>query len=228
MAEKKRAAWAVFLVLCLLCIVLSAGCGGDEDDPTPIAPIGPTTAVEYTERGWEWFEAAEFNDALADFKKAINLDVNFGEAYTGKGWTLLAQAVSTTDMQGAVGSFDNAINNGEAGADVLAGLAAANLGAGGTSLEAAIADAEAALALDPSFIFTHRESFSAADLRLIVAFAWAAKGEFPLALAASDPVLDSGIQEEIATTWSVDGITYESFTGAVLAQLHKLSAQFSG
>lgn len=235
MSMTRRAAEGVprpeFLVLVVLGSLLLAGflagCSSG-DDPTPVTPTGPTTAAEYTARGWERFEDADYSGALSDFNQAIDRNATYGEAYTGQGWTLMAQAVSPTAMQSVVGSFDNAINNGVTGADALAGRAAANLGAGGESLDNAEADALAALAADGSFIFSHGAGINTDDLRLINAFAQAVRGEFSGALAAADQVLDSGIEEGSSVTWAVDGTTYDSFTGAVLAHLHKISGQFSG
>ena len=131
-------------------------------------------------------------------------------------------------MQTAVTSFVNAINNSESGAYVLAGRAAANLGVGGASLDTAISDAQAASVADAAFVFSHKTSFNTADLRLIEAFAKVAQGNSSGALAAADLVLDSGIDEGASGTWLVDGTTYDSFVGAVLAHLHKISGQFSG
>ena len=225
----RRTGWAAIMAVCLLGVLLLASCGGDDGGGTgPPIPDNPDTAAEYTDRGWERFEAANYSDALADFNSAIDLDASYGAAYTGQGWTRLAQATSSTSMETAVGSFGNAISNGASGAEVLAGRAAANLGAGGSSLDAAVADAAAALAADADFVFSHRTSISAADLHLISAFAKAAKGDFPGALTAADLVLDSSIQEGSSGSWVVDGTHYSSFVGAVMAHLNKVSGQYSG
>ena len=223
----RRLAGAVFLIAGCLGILLLSGCGGSSDS-TPTTPTGPTTAGAYTDRGWERFEAANYSGALSDFNEAIDLSAAYGEAHAGLGWTRLAQATSSISMQTAVGSFTSAINNAEGGAYVLAGRAAANLGAGGAVLEAAAADARAALAADAAFVFGHRASFNVGDLRLIEAFAKAAQGNYAAALTAADLVLDSGIDDGSAGTWIVNGTTYDSFTGAVLAHLHQLSGQYSG
>jgi hypothetical protein len=215
--------------IAVLAVMLLAGCGGDDDNPNPVPPPDePDTPAEYTDRGWERFEVENFSGALADFNAAIFLDKTYGEAHTGQGWTRLSQATSPNSMRGAVDSFVDAILNGEDGADVLAGRAAANLGAGGTSLEAAIADAQEALAVDAEFVFTHRPSFDAVDLQLVDAFAKAGQADYSGALATADLVLDSGIEEGNPDSWVVDEITYDSFNGAVLAHLHKISEQFSG
>jgi hypothetical protein len=214
--------------IAVLSALLVAGCEGD-DDQTPVTPPDePDTSAEYTDRGWERFEVENYAGALGDFNSAIFLDRSYGEAHTGQGWTRLSQATSRNSMRGAVDSFVNAILNGEDGADVLAGRAAANLGTGGSSFDAAIVDAQAALAADAEFVFIHRPSFDAVDLQLIDAFAKAGQADYSGALATADLVLDSGIEEGNPDTWVVDETTYDSFNGAVLAHLHKISEQFSG
>lgn len=216
--------------IAVLAVLLLAGCEGDDDsNQTPVTPPDALdTAAEYTDRGWERFEVENYSDALSDFNAAISLDDTYGEAYTGQGWTRLSQATSRNSMRAAVDSFVKATLNGEAGADALAGRAAANLGVGSTSYSAAIIDAQEALAADAEFVFIHRPSFNADDIHLIDAFANAGQGDFPEALSVADLVLDSGIEEGNSDTWVVDGTTYDSFNGAVLAYLYKLSEQFSG
>ncbi len=215
--------------IAVLAALLVAGCGGDDDNQTPVTPPDePDTAAEYTDRGWGRFEVENYSGSLGDFNAAIFLDKTYGEAHNGQGWTRLSQATSRNSMRGAVDSFVNAILNGENGADVLAGRAAANLGAGSTSLEAAIVDAQAALVVDAEFVFIHRPSFNAVDLHLIDAFAKAGQADYSGALSVADLVLDSGIEEGSSDTWVVDETTYDSFIGAVLAHLYKISEQFSG
>jgi hypothetical protein len=218
-----------FLVASVLAALLFAGCKGNEDNQSPVTPVdGPETPSEFTDRGWKRFEAASYSGALSDFNAAIFLDPTYGQANIGQGWTRLLQATSTNSMRGAAATFIDATLNGENGADVLAGRAASHLGSGRTFLDAAVVDAQAALATDADFVFMHRPSFNAQDLHLVEAFALAGKGNFSGALSAADLVLDSSIDEGNADTWVVDGTTYDSFNGAVLAHLQKVSDQFSG
>lgn len=220
---------AVFLATWGLAAFLLGGCNDDEENPNPLVP-DPTleTAEEYTDRGWVRFEVADFSRALDDFNAAIFLDATHGPANIGQGWTRLSQANSLNSMRGAVGPFGDALENDEEGADVLAGRAAAYLGSGNPFLGLAVDDAQAALAADEDFVFTHRPSFDAQDVRLIEAFANACQGNYSGALEAADMVLDSGILESDPDTWVVDGTTFGSFNGAVLAHLFKVSEQFSG
>jgi tetratricopeptide (TPR) repeat protein len=225
----RRSAGSALLAASILAAILLAGCKEDETNQNPVTPInGPDTPAEFTDRGWERFEVANFSGALSDFNAAIFLNPSFGEANIGQGWARLMQATSPNSMRGAASTFVSAILNGENGADVLAGRAAAYLGSGNSFLDAAVVDAQAALAADADFVFMHRPSFNAEDLHLIEAFAQAGQGNFTGALSAADLVLDSNIDEGNAETWVVDGTTYDSFNGAALAHLHMLSGQYSG
>jgi hypothetical protein len=205
---------------------LMFGCssGGDSDN----GPDPPDTAAEFTQRGWQRFQAGNLSGALADFTDAIDLDATYGPAYVGQGWARLGLATTAAAMQSAVTNFDSAITNGEDGAIVRSGRAAANLGAGGTSLAAAISDAQTARTADPSFVFPRRTSFTVDDLYLIEAFAHVAQAQFTEALAAADAVEDSGIEEGNSSSWVVDSVTYSSFNGAVMAYLHQLSTDHAG
>ncbi|PID81038.1 hypothetical protein CSA17_04860 [bacterium DOLJORAL78_65_58] len=213
----------------LLCAALLVGCGGDDGDGgDPLYPDPPTTAAAYTNRGWARFESGDLEGAQSDFSHAIGLDANYGDAHAGLGWVRLSQATSPLDMQSAVAAFADAVGAGESGAHVLAGRAAANLGSGPNNLAAAVADAQAARAADPAFTFRHRTSFNLVDVRLIEAFALAGQGNLAGALTLADAIQASGITAGDAASWQVDGVVYDSYAGAVLAHLARLSAQHAG
>lgn len=211
----------------LLGLLLAGGCGGGDDDG-PTTPTGPSTAAEYTARGWERYEAGDYDGAAGDFTTAIDRDATWGEAHAGAGWTQLAVAVSAPAMEQAAVHFVAALNYGENGAYVQAGRAAASLGAGGSALTAAVTQAQAALDAAPTFEFEHRASIDWRDLHLIQAFAHAAQGHFDSALAATAAITDGGIDENDPDTWEVGGLTYPTYLGAVLAHLHSLSQQYAG
>jgi tetratricopeptide (TPR) repeat protein len=212
-----------------LLATLLVGCGGGGGgDSSPTGPTEPTTAAGYVTRGWDRFEQGNKTGALSDFNEAISLDQSLGSAHAGQGWARLAQATSSISMQAAVSSFANAAASGETSAYVTAGKAAAHLGSGTAFLDSAITAAQAALSADPTFVFSHQASFDAKDLRLVVAFARVRQGDFAAALVAADQVQASGIVEGNPATWQVEGVTYTSFIGAVLAHLNLLSAQFAG
>lgn len=202
----------------------SAGCS--ERDRVTIDE--PETAEEFTDRGWDSFAEDDLESAIADFASAIALNPAFGPAYLGQGWTRVARSTSTAEMQTAVNSFDNAETRGVTGADLHAGRACAHLGRGTAGATQAISAATAARTADNNFVFSYRESFDSDDLFLIDAFANASLNNFAAALTSADAVLDSGIEQGNAATYVVDGTTYTSFEGAVLAHLHKLSQSHAG
>jgi tetratricopeptide (TPR) repeat protein len=214
-------------VVALLAIIAALGCGGDDGGGSK--PDLPATAAEYTERGWERFESGNFDGALSDFDAALGLNGNYGPAYLGQGWARLSLATSSASMQLATASFDSAVAHGGPLPECLSGRAAAYLGVGGNEAYiSAISDALLALQLAPDFVFAHRASFDATDLKLISAFSYAAQSHFPAALASANQVEDSGILQEDSETWVVDAVTYSSFEGAVLALLQKLSDEHAG
>lgn len=217
-----------FLLAMAVTVVATVGGGCSSDDSTPTQPTGPSGASGYTERGWERYESGDFDGALSDFAAALDRDATYGEAYAGRGWTQLAQATSVSAMQAAGNSFVSAESNGDSGAYVQVGRAAASLGSAGTMLATAVTQARAALETDPGFVFEHRTSITAIDVRLIEAFAQAAQGNFDAALIAADQVSDSGIDASQSATWQVGDEVYASYVGAVLAHLHALSQQYSG
>ena len=148
--------------------------------------------------------------------RAISLDPDYGPAYLGQGWTRVARAGSSAEMNTAVTSFDSAESRGVTGADLHAGRACAHLGRGSAGATAAISAATAARTADNNFVFTYKESIDSDDLFLIDAFANASLGNLAQALVSADAVQDSGIEQGTSATWVVDGTTYSSFEGAVL------------
>ena len=217
-----------FLPMALLSAALLVGCGGGGGGDDPVIPDNPTTAAGYTTRGWERFEDDDLSGALSDFNDALGLDAGHGPAHAGLGWVRLSQATSPLVMQTAVAAFTSAVNAGETGAYVRAGRAAANLGSGATYLAAAVTDAQAARTADPTFIFSHRVSFDLVDVRLIEAFAQAGQGNLAGAQTLADAIQASGITAGNAASWQVDGVVYDSYAGAVLAHLARLSELHAG
>ena len=214
------------LVLSLAVCALVSACGSDDNTPAELTV--PTTANEFTDRAWTRFESGDFNGALADFNDALVLENTHGGAHAGLGWTRFQLATDPIAMQTAKASFDQAIAAGETAAYILAGRSALNLGLGGSFLPAAVDDAQAAGVADPGFVFAHRAGFNTVDLHLVVAFAEAAQGNLPAALIACNAVTESGINAGDAGTWTVAGLTYTSFDGAVLAFLQQLSNTHAG
>ncbi|MFH1843603.1 MAG: hypothetical protein ABIF77_10410 [bacterium] len=220
--QRHRFTLGLLVVMALLASQLVGCGGGDTTDP----PSGPDTAAEFSQRGWDRFTAGNYSGAASDFTAALGLDAGYGPALAGRAWTQLAQAASAAAMQTAVTSFNAAVAAGEDGAYVIAGRAAAYLGAG--TYASGVTDAQAALTAEPTFVFSYRNSFDRNDLYLIIAFAQAGQGNLGPALLAADAVTDSGIEEISPASWIVNSVTYTTFAGAVLAHLQAVSDAFSG
>lgn len=216
------------LPLCVLALVIAAhGCGGGGGGGSK--PEVPTTAEEFTQRGWSRFETGNYDGALSDFEDALALDSSYGQAYLGQGWAQLNLATTSASMELATAAFDSAVAHDEPLADCLSGRAAAYLGVGGNpAYISSISDVILALQVSPDFTFSHRSSFNSTDLELIKAFAFAAQGHFPAALSAANEISSSGIAQENPETWVVEGKEYSSFEGALLAFLQKLSDEHAG
>ena len=222
-----RSMTPLFTVTALVALaVIASGCGGGGDGGTNPPP--DPTAAELTAAGWTAFEAADLSGAATQFDAAVAADANFAAGHLGRGWTRLGLATTASAMQTAASSFTTALGLGASVAETRAGRAAAYLGAGGAALSQAIADAQAARSASSQFVFSHRTSFNVTDLRLIEAFAQAAQGDFAAALAVADGVTSSGINAGNPASWVVQGVTYGSFTDAVMAFLQHLSTTYAG
>ena len=71
----KRLVFCTVIALALLVVGGTLGCTGS----------APTTAAEHNEQGITLTNEGKYNEAIAEFSKAIELDQNFTEAYSGRG-----------------------------------------------------------------------------------------------------------------------------------------------
>jgi tetratricopeptide (TPR) repeat protein len=193
-----------------------------------IAILNVDTPASLTRDGWVLFEAGDFVGAKGKFDDAILLDADYGPAYTGRGWSQLQLARIATEFQAALAALDAAIARQQTLGDARGGRAATLLALGGSLLPEAVAEAGRAAAPDPLFVFAHRTSFDLRDLYLIEAFAQAGRGRFTEARDAADRIAASNIRSGDPGTWQVDGVTYATFEGAVLAFLQKMSNLYAG
>ncbi len=87
----------VLAVLLLVALPLISACGGDDG--------GLTEAEEHSDKGVEYRRQGRFDDAIAQFTKAIELDPNLAEAYFNRGNTYAI----LLDLQRAVEDYSEAI-----------------------------------------------------------------------------------------------------------------------
>ena len=172
-------AGAVTAVLAITLAGLAAGCGGGGAGTTQPPPVDPIVA------GWTAFESGDFAGARGHFAEAVAADPTSADAKDGLGWSLLFIAPGATgaddSLLAAVSDFDGAISLAPSSPDAYAGRAAAERGLAAVASShdsLAIVSADAALGLSPAFQFAHRTSIDWKDLRLIIADAAFARGDY--------------------------------------------------
>ena len=99
---------AIFLVFATL-----FGCSEDTEDTTP-------TARSHVEKGWGFYQAGDYAQALLSFERALNFDEEFADAHNGVGWSHLSLSLAIPVAQEA---FQNAVRLDAANADAWVGLA---------------------------------------------------------------------------------------------------------
>lgn len=160
-----RAMWFIgFLAM----MGLAAGCGSSDDGATP------TPQPTLVEQGWDAFETGDFAAAKTNFEQAIAVAPTNSEAHNGLGWANMM----LDSLSGSVASFDDALTNGFAGADPHAGKAIVLRDLTPVDYAAAIASANAALAIDSNYAFAHDARLDWKDVRLILAQSHFALGEY--------------------------------------------------
>ena len=139
-------------------VLLMAGCDGD-NGTTP----GDFTAQELTEQGWEKFGTVDYERASEKFQKAIKMDANYVEAYSGAGW---AEA-RLTNLVNAESYFSQCISLNSSYIDGLAGIAFVYNAQ--KNYQSAITSATNALTKSSTWAFLHDETLNYKDLHLLLA-----------------------------------------------------------
>jgi tetratricopeptide (TPR) repeat protein len=191
------------VLLALLVGVSSCSESGDD----PIKP--PTGTVS---QGWSAFENGDLVEAESQFRSAASADPSNAEAFNGLGWALVRQ-LRLPDAQKA---FDDAIGKGLSTTEPLAGRAIVRRDVDPPDYAGAIADAEAALAIDANFVFAHDTNLNSQDLLLLIAQSHFGLGQY---VSANDIVIQlggAGADPQSAT-----------FVDDLLAQLARLSEQLT-
>jgi len=124
----------------------------------------PQTPEEYAFRGHDLRDSAEFQQAIAAYDKAIELDPSLTESYEGKGMTL----VDLGKSQEALTTFDQAVKLGLDNEWVAYGRASAYLQL--DNIAKALMHLRKALEIDPSLINLAKEDAILAPLQDSVDF----------------------------------------------------------
>ena len=174
----KTTPYIISAAILAFCYLIVSGCSSDSDPNTP-------SAVNYTERGWRFYESGDYPQALLSFERAINFDEALADAHNGVGWSHLSLSLNPPLAQEA---FQNAVQLDASNADAWVGLANVlylrNNEAGNqparikdtTDFRSAIRAIDNALQGDAQYLFRH-DYRSKADLYALKASCYYYLGE---------------------------------------------------
>ena len=174
----KTTSYIISAAILAFCYLIVSGCSSDSDPNTP-------SAVNYTERGWRFYESGDYPQALLSFERAINFDEALADAHNGVGWSHLSLSLNPPLAQEA---FQNAVQLDASNADAWVGLANVlylrNNEAGNqparikdtTDFRSAIRAIDNALEGDAQYLFRH-DYRSKADLYALKASCYYYLGE---------------------------------------------------
>jgi tetratricopeptide (TPR) repeat protein len=190
-------------VVCAVMLVVACGTSGGTD---------PIPEPDLVDQGWAAFEAGDFTGASTRFAEAIADDPTNNAAHNGLGWTHM----KLDDLQGAVGSFESALTGGFPGAGPHAGKAIVLRDLEPVDYGAAIASVNAALGIDPNYVFAHDTALDWKDLRLILAQSHFALGEYAEANAQVG-VLGGTVQDPASPRFVEDLLAEIERLGTIIA-----------
>jgi len=201
------------LGVCFLSALLLMGCGGKKSTKPE------KTAQQLTAEAWTLFESGEYDNAKSGFEQALTKDVNFADAYNGRGWSN-----GFLDLKDeALSDFQSAIAKGLDKPDAQVGLAGLYLGK--EEFQSAINHSSAALSADSDYAFSHKPSINYLDLRLILAQAYYGLGGDYLdsAQVQVDHLNPANhLDPANPNTWTVNGQTYGTYAEALLKEIQRL------
>jgi len=176
-------------------VVLLASCS------TPSAPEFDPLPSYFQEvgRAWSFFEQRNYTLAAASFREAVAIDAEGSqvEAQIGLAWSLAMQ----DSLDKALTNYQAALLRNPASPVpliyVLSGLSFTYRDITPPDNEAVRDNARAALALDENFVFEHKKSINAQDLKAVLAEAYFNLEEYDSAAVIVDPAgtLDSTAQD---------------------------------
>ena len=214
MAMRLRSRTHPACLMVLVCLALSAlmlSCGGD----TPWSSW--QRASEVNEDGWALYAEGDYAGAAIEFEAALEIEPAFTEALLGLAWCKSHDG----EFEAALDDYDTVLASGEFETDAYAGRAAAALAATEASL--AVASADSALSRSPSYEFGRHEEYNWRDLRLILAQAHFALGQYAYAQAEVDLLdPDNGLDPGDSETWVVDGLVHPTYEAALAMEIELL------
>jgi len=145
----------VWIVTITVLVSATLACGGGSPAPTQI-PLTPTSAStptlsasEHVALGMEYYEQGKYDEAIAEFQRAIELDPDSSESHRNLGAAYLEQG----KLDEAVASYEKAIELDPGFGEAYGDLAAAYIDLG--KLAEAVAAGDKAIALAPEYANAH-------------------------------------------------------------------------
>ena len=147
----------IYIAAALLLLLLASGCqcGAESPQPTEVTPpaTAPTPtpeptlseAAQHNERGIALTEEGNYEQAISEFDKAIELDPDYAEAYSNRGIAYGSQG----DFDSAMTDFNKAIELDPESAEAYSNRGIAYGGQG--DFDSAMTDFNKAIELDPEY-----------------------------------------------------------------------------
>lgn len=132
-------------------------------------------SIDYVEYGWELWQEENYRVAMEQFGIGKDMDNLSADAWNGLGWSYAA--LGSADTSEARFTSGSSLNDASrVGAEILAGRSFARLALG--SYAESVADAKAALAKEPLWVFYRDSTMTFEHLYLNAATAFYGQGEF--------------------------------------------------
>jgi tetratricopeptide (TPR) repeat protein len=161
---------------------------------------------------WAAFQRSEYHTALSEFKTAVAMDTTKAEGYDGKGWSYALLDSLSESCEALL----ECLERDPTRVDPLVCLAAVYRDL--PDLDAAIENAQQALALEPTFVFHRRSSYDWRDLRLILAECFYALADYELAYAEV---------RELDSSFEIDPAD-EDYAELLLLKIEELVSLYGG
>ena len=193
-ARRKYIIWLASISIAVSVLII--GCGGesagDDDDDNNDVILPPTDLYPAKiEEAWVEFESVNYNNAIASFREASEMDPLRSPAYLGLGWCYAL----LDGMDNSLSNFDIFITKESESPDGYAAEAFVFLAQ--NEYEKAITAANEAISLGgDGYVFSHIPDVQTRSLRLLIAESYYAIGQYEDAQAQIDILEpDNGLDE---------------------------------
>lgn len=199
------------VLISLIGLFVSTGCG------KKVTSVEELSASQLIEKGWQDFENGNYTAAVFSFEKAIRKDSTLTDAYNGLAWSL----AKSGEPDSALTYFNSTLELDSLVVDAYVGKAGVqqklNL------YNKVIANAKMVLQIDENYIFSHDNRISFTDIHFLLAEAYYRTQQYQMAQTKVDWLRQ--ILDLDPIDWNnrfVDGITYETYTEALLIAIENL------